>query len=522
MLCSTAYSQRCKSYDYVEEVNRKYKCVWDASKEKWKLAKSCKGDNAGSYQIAKKRGLEGRKLKKWKKAKKHCKHLQAPGTLGIRNLPSLSELLSGEAETSGFAVSGTPPTFTDIAEGEGGISSKTIFWRDLEGENIVNAINGGSPSTNQCNEFWSGNSEESSGGLGACNGVAGAAIALSKPLEGGGITMCYLQNAPSPENFLGKGIRKVSGKLPGGKITNLFVAPEGSENRIVEVRVRGGNGGENEDEGMSQNIFITVHSTENNAENGNRYKAELVFCDQDSDAPYGKETITIANDNTFSGNSYSDFYEDGKVKVTFQAGLEESDDGEFQFDFDIAKNAEVTYLASTDDGDLKLGNIINIENDTITLKTYESIGDSVRKDYSKAAFSGEEVSDLQVFYGAIKQEIDNPGLGDDHSYNTGFEFSDEYYTTALSNELLGSVQSYNMGGDSFYSTVPSIDDDTSSLNCNPTANIVVVMDMDKKSMKKVSRECEEMISRNYDICGTDDIRNAQEAWFALCDDGFSS
>lgn len=165
--------------------------------------------------------------------KSTCKNIVIPSKVNLSKLPSTAGLVKSAKLTSSIktqTVSGTPPTLSEIVTN----GPSTIFWAP----GVVSSIASGSPTPEQCNQFFSGSNDGSSGGFLACYMTQTAGYALAEVVRSG-TTMCYMKNMPTEEVFKGGGFTVTEGSLPGGNVTNLFKTPSGSNPRIVKIVMSG-------------------------------------------------------------------------------------------------------------------------------------------------------------------------------------------------------------------------------------------------------------------------------------------
>lgn len=136
-------------------------------------------------------------------------------------------------------------------------------------------------------------------------------------------------------------------------------------------------------------------------------------------------------------------------------------------------------------------------------------------DIGKTSFTGSNLDDLRVFEGAMKNKVDFEGE-DNFTFNAAFEYLDSYYATAIESTLSEAVNSFDFDSDSFFLTEPEIVDNTDQFDCSVKADLVVQMDMSKKSMKKIAQKCESLIPHNTDICRSQELNQAEDNWFNYC------
>lgn len=88
----------------------------------------------------------------------------------------------------------------------------------------------------------------------------------------------------------------------------------------------------------------------------------------------------------------------------------------------------------------------------------------------------------------MKNKVDFEGE-DNFTFNAAFEYLNSYYATAIESTLAEAVNSFDFDSDSFFLIEPEIVDNTDQFDCSIKADLVVKMDMSKKSMKKIAQKC---------------------------------
>lgn len=402
-------------------------------------------------------------------------------------------------------VSGTPPTLLEIAESP----IKELFWRS----GVIDEILSGDPSQASCNEFFAGNQSGTSGGQGACHMTQGVGYSF-QPILTSGTSLCYMKNAPTAENMAAGGLSLISGTLPDDDITQLFNAPSGSEDRLVQVQATNfpdfGEGGPSD-----ENIFIKIFSQDNNRDNGNQYHVQLWFCSANqSDTPRGYNEITVKTNGVFrSVDAGTDF---GSFESVVQAALSRSGN-RLTFDTSRSRSADVVFIS--EEGFAFKANIDITANNSIKLKTYDAMEGNSRKAYSISRFSGTGIDNLRFLEGAYKDEIfqDNELL---HSFDGATEFRNTYYAAAGNTELSNQLRSVDFDSNPFYAEEPTLTVDTSAFSCEETPDIVIGMDMSNSALQEVALLCEQNQLNGMDFCRQDEeVAMAEQTFFAVCSFG---
>ncbi|MCI5064754.1 hypothetical protein MRY87_03400 [bacterium] len=485
------------------EVTRKIKkshCVYEDSRSKWLPARKKK---SGLYSVMKRPKKKAKnfskKLKNFKKRNRVCKRQPQPNALSLDKFPGNERLLA--EVSSADAVSGTPPSYPEISEE----SALSLYWREVEGENVITALQEGTPSAAQCDEFFIGANDGESGGLIACEANIDSVRALVKPLEAG-ISACYLRNLATEENLEGGGISLVRGSFPAGHVANLYIPPTGSESRIVKMEITG-------DE-FAQNIFVRTYSEEENSAAERSYRVDLWFCDGDqtSGAPGGIDQIQVGTDNSFSASSVG--LRDGQLSISVDAQLAASseDENAFEFDPSEAVDADIIFVDTGDDGEevqTRSAYRISVEDGVIDLAKHDLNVGSGERNLSRfiLEYLG-GMSDLAMTQGAgafrfVEGEV-LTGTG-----SAAFEYRDSAYLVTETSEFLSSVQEEDFSED-FFTTDPAISVDTTGYDCGATADVVVSVDMSAETMQAIDAECNSFLPEGTRFCESDAIQSAEE------------
>ncbi|RME59300.1 MAG: hypothetical protein D6780_05285 [Candidatus Dadabacteria bacterium] len=496
-------------------------CGWFSKKSKWLAGKELKNGKFLTYssliKFAKCKG-KNRKVKKLKKKRKTiqalCNNLEAPqSNVTLSALPAVTEMFKAASSQATLqSVSGTPPTISDLANGQ--VDAADVFFRS----GVLDAITAGTPSTTQCDEFWGSDSQDGlSGGMTACYMTEGVGLSFEQVLQGT-VSTCYLQNAVTDTTVSDGGVSIVSGTAPSGGLTKIF--EPGDSQRVVKIQVAnmpgepGGSGGSSSDE----EIFVRVYSTSENSSAGNQYKVDIWFCSNGT--PTGTETITVDDNLNFtdvSQGSDSDPQNGGSWKGAVSAALVNSGSS---LDFDTSKDR--TANVEFQQGSQKMkANIVVTSANLIKQKTYDltevSNGpNAARLAYSVASFSGSDFSTLAVKEGAYKDN-NLEGTTNTGGFTSAFEYRDTAYFSAPNASTASMLDEVDLTNDSFYLTEPDPTVDLSDVDCNATADIVVQMDFSKSSMQAVANACEVYMQNGFDICsGNQSISSAMNNWNNVC------
>jgi len=184
------------------------------------------------------------------------------------------------------AVEGTPPALASFDRGFGSV--KNIFWRP----GVVDAVASGSPTAEQCAEFFNGPVDGQSGGIGACRMAEGIGRAFETSIDATA-TFCKMQNFPN-QAFLDSGrvvFKRGKKLLPNGDFTKIFTP--GTKNRFIKVRSTGESPGPGGQVDAFRDIFVRVFSTDENEKRKLLYRAEIYTCRPDAATAEGLNIIEV-------------------------------------------------------------------------------------------------------------------------------------------------------------------------------------------------------------------------------------
>lgn len=428
-----------------------------------------------------------------------CKTLVSSSKVNLAKLPDISQIaksreLSPEKLTTA-SVSGNPPTLSEIVAS----GPSTVFWRP----GVVSSIASGSPTAEQCNEFFTGAEDGQSGGFLSCYMNQNAGQALSEVVRSG-TTICYLKNMPTEEVLRAGGFSLTRGALPGGDVTRLFETPAGDSPRIVKIGLSSGG-----QDGGASNGIIKIFSSNQIASSGDIYKYEMIFCEGDAPVPQEIEKTRITSSGEFMSSSFSNG-NGGTFSGTVRAFLR-SESGSLVFDPARSRTASFssTHLEGDSSSSSKSEIEITGENEIIS-KDYGIFPDDTRKAYSISRFSGASARSLQFLEGAIKQTF---AFGD---FNGATEYRDTYYSAAPSSSYVGRLSTVDLTTDSFFASPPSVTEGTTSLNCSANADIEVTVDMENDAMRSVTATCESERLDGISFCRSNELSDAQTRFATVC------
>lgn len=439
----------------------------------------------GKWQPVKK---QGRRYVPDTSATKRCAKLLSPTALkkkGLGGLPSAAALLKskkgGSARIS--EASGTPPLLKAIPDVQGGV--KNVFWAS----GVVDRIAAGTPSGSDCNDFFVGATDGSSGGLLSCFSVQGVGYSFQNILEGAGGT-CYMKNV-SKQSLIDAGAVEVTdGSLPSGGIESVFSPPEGSRDRIVKVVISGFGGG------AGETGFLRIDAAGRLANAGRQYGYTSWFCQNGGSVPGNRERVTVSLSGAFEysgassagGSSFSN---------TIRAQLLQSGAA---LTFDPAQERSSSSQGEmTGGGSFKSSVILTPEN-LIKSRIFDVFGGIARKNYSVARFSGSGLSSFRVIEMALKNS-DTFG-----QFQGGFEFRGDLinrYVSAPSNTLISELNEVDLQADEFYQQPASVDTDFSSLSCSADADVTLRMNFSNPALQRVAQLCESERLEDMNFCFQD-------------------
>jgi hypothetical protein len=413
---------------------------------------------------------------------------------GLQVAPSAEKAIRAKKSKSSdapmtSAVSGTPPALTSIPS----LDVKNVFWR----EGVIDGIISGTPTEEQCNEFWTGSSDGQSGGFGACHLAESVGHSLELMNESG-TSLCYMKNFPSAKNLASGGVEVVSGKLEGG-ISKIFAPPSGSP-KIVKVKVTGF-----EEEGQSspdEDVFIKVYKQSDKV----IYKVDLWFCQQGEIR--GRDSISIADNGNFKSITENNDQQ-GAFTATVTGRVQLASG---RVDFDPSVNRKAFASFSGTEGSFKSAIEISSEN-IISMKTYDSFGGTTRLSNMLTRFSGTSPENISFLDGAFRQIF-----GENESFEGAAEWRNSYYSTTEESELLSKVKTEEaIQTDEFYNTAPASEFDLSRLSCDANPDVELKLDMSNPTLRESVSVCEDRPFRNMQFCqNNESVGQAMQNYANAC------
>lgn len=395
------------------------------------------------------------------------------------------------AKSKSKVLASEPPTLQALTSSP----IKDIFWGDIDGVNVIDAINNNNFSAQSCGEFYSSTSGQS-GGLGACHMAESVGYSYKEVIQSGTI-LCYIQNTPTKANQRSGGITIDSGKLPEGGIEKTFAVPEGKKSRIIKIKFL--NLPFEED---TQEIFVEVLSSKTNKAEKNIYKLNLWMCPEGAQHPNNLDTITINNAlsyinihggvEEFSNNAIS-----GLTQITTSAsGALSKQKNDLVWDLSSTRTSTSTY--KDPDGSFFKSQVEITKENTIKVKRSEQFYGQSAKGIVITNFTGDSAENLRFLSGAFK-EVHN-GL----PIATAAKYNGDFYAIDQENSLLPTVLSEDLESEYYTSGVAS-DVDTSVFSCDVTPDLSVTVDHDNPSVNASIAPCDALgeIFENTYFCHQD-------------------
>jgi len=402
-------------------------------------------------------------------AKKTIRALVTKGGI-LKKLPLAGRAVAKKKSStvSSLTVSGTPPLLSGLPEQ----SLKNVFWE----AGLVDDMNDGNPSENACNTFNGGSQDGQSAGLGACYLAQNVGFSFETILSSA-TSFCYMQKMQTaPDGVTVSGAATVAAAL---------TPPSGNAIKLTKVVVTGFPG-----EGSSE-IFIELPGKGQNIINGNIYKHTLYFCDGET-TPGSLERATIKNNldylmETLGNEDGSEFFSNISSKITVDSN------GKLIFNPNAARDVDISFIQGGDS--FFKGNLI-IANNKIKNKTFDSFGDSQRKAYTVAKYTGNSIQTLRFTEGATK----------DDNFSVITEYRDSFYAAAPNNaEFNADLAAVDLESDTFYVSAPTIDvSELSDFDCDTAvAGATITMDFSNPALVEFTASCEQNRLEGMNFCRND-------------------
>ena len=425
-----------------------------------------------------------------------CSGLIPRGKLkSLRQLPDVGQMARANQAAVSYlkarAVSGTPPLIKAVPD----LDPTTLFWR----AGVVEAITGGSPTAEQCNEFWGSPVDGESSGQTACYMLQDVGRSIGT-IQEAGASLCYMQSVPTSGVISSGAVTRTSGTLPSGGLARVFDVPSGSTPRLVKVNATGGFGG-------GSTLFIRVYSQDQLNDAGHAYRYQMWQCVDGS--PTNSESTVVRLNGEFVGTN-SNMQNGDTFTSTVRGYLAQSGRS---IVFDSARNRTALVNGSNTGYLFKSSFTIDV-NDEITSKYYEHSGDTERKAYSISHFSGSSSEDLRFLDGALKMSFDFGESTD--SFQGGSEYRDTSYASSPTSDYATRVTAFDIDADSFYSSLEAPSVDLSRLDCEARPTVTLSLNMEAEAMAAVIAECESERLQGFDMCSSDAVNTAMQAYHTSC------
>lgn len=425
----------------------------------------------------------------------------------FNSIPNVGDMLSSAAQDLDLVARSLAPTLSELSEAD---SIKGFFFAD----GVVEAINAGNPTQQQCESFFEG--------MSACH-MAEATGHTMEQILSSGTSMCYLKNAPSAEG----GVKLIKGK---GKSADIFRTEE--KLKIVEIRMAGddeqhadgpgeggpGEGGPGEggpgEEHPPEQIKIKVRPHSDNLANANHYQVELLFCNAENGQALGYEDIRVTTDGQLLISAGHKEPSGGTFNHTVTAALVENEDGTFSFDESQAKVATVVF--ETSEMEFR-AHITHTPDNQLTVKFVDRFGDhKIFRFITSLVQPGATIGDLRFLSGAVKEQIrELIGANEQvvHNILEGTTYGTSRYEADPDSELLTIANNTQFSDDPFFSSEESSTVEA-PFECDAKPTHVVRMDMFHPAMQSVAAMCEKNFLEGMDFCWSDSEVNEQNAFDA--------
>ncbi len=317
-----------------------------------------------------------------------------------------------------------------------------------------------------------------------------------------------MRNIPTTANLAAGAIQLTSGSLPAGGITNVFTTPSGSSSRLV--RIVAGFGDE------QSNIYLRIYSSGENSGSGDRYRANMWFCEGNQNSPQEVVQMRFLGTDQFTVTSWNSSTESPQgAALSEVSGFLNRSGNSYVFDTSRARAVESSYL--TDDNSIRWSSSMTIGNDNIIRsKVWGIFGSSEnRKSYSLMRFSGSSATTLRFEAGAYKDSfIQNAQT---FGNTVGSEYREPTYLSAPAVSLITDLADVDLTTDPFFLTTPSISFDLTPFSCSATPNVELSMQMTHPAIAPIQALCEGEQLRDMNFCNSNStVTAAQERWFSVC------
>jgi hypothetical protein len=364
---------------------------------------------------------------------------------------------------------------------------KDLFWRT----GVVDAIAAGTATPEQCGEFWTGQADGQSGGMGACRMAENLGFSLGDILNGDN-SICYMKRFPTRANLDAGAITLLGGEFPGGDPTRLFSVPPGAASRVVKVNVSGDHEG-------SQTVFLRVHGASENTAAGDLYAVDLWFCKGGATAD-GFERIHIGTDGLLTSED-QEAHSDGSHNFSV-TGYVTLTDGTVVYDVTRSRHAQVVSVDAPSGYGFKAEHEVRPD-DTLASKSYGTYGGGSQLGYAVASFSGTSVDTLRFLAGAFTQRNSSPGGGPSPDVVGSTEYRSTYYAASPGSALEAQLAAVDIDTDPFYAAPPAVTVDASAYSCSATPDVELALDFANPDGAAVKGQCEQRAYDRMQFCESD-------------------
>lgn len=389
------------------------------------------------------------------------------------------------------AVSGLPPTLASF-DRRTGLAINT-FWRS----NVVQSIAVGTPSPEQCGEFFIGQTDGQSGGFGACIMAEGVGRAFETAIDAGK-SACQMRNFSTKVKITDKSLTFKRGKklIPDGDLSKIFNAQE--KERLIKIQVR--NEEELDDNGNlvrvnPQNIFIRIPSVDSNEKRKFLYRAELFFCEEGVSTAQGYNSIQVLTSGFLKITNKDARFEGSGSSLVSLNGRVRPKGSSLSWELDSPRTGEVRFTGQREGRSINERMGFSVAQDEVIARRYRrGENGGVAKEYSVAAIVGQNAVDLRFLSGAFKNIV-----GDGRTVVGATEFRDTYYASAPGSELLPRAQNFDFSADELFSDLSDVSVDLSHYRCSLRPDISIVFDR-SKAPDDLFDTCETQRLKRMDFC----------------------
>lgn len=415
---------------------------------------------------------------------KYIKFLVNRGTL-IAKLPPATNSVSIKRAKASFNaqdVTGTPPALVSLKN----LSLKNMFWQD----GVIDDINGGSPSTNSCQQYPGKQVDGESAGQFACYLAQDLARSFEIALKGEN-TFCYLRKMISAEEGV-----TVSG---ASSVAKALAPNKDNTPKLVKVEISGMPIGGNPD------IFFVISGQATNKANNNYYEHSLFFCEGGAN-PIRYENGKISKNFVYQVHSIDadPSHGDSTSLISSKIALV---DGKLIFN----PNADKEISAASSGHSCTYAELsATFKNGKIKQKSNSLCSGNQRASYSVLKYAGQTVNALRFREGAVKTQ----------GFTNITEFREDRYVSAPQNaEFNSDLTQVDIGSDPFYASPPNIDKSIlNTFDCTRTdQDATIFMDFSNQYLDEYTASCKDKSLQDMNFCRQDsDLSQAENNFHTVC------